>query len=66
MYTIGTKLSVRITEVVVSFGPSELSVIERCLYYRGVRLERLDCASNFVIDTVYATPNSKTTYVTPH
>ena len=24
-------------------GPNELSVIERCPYYRGVRKERLDC-----------------------
>ena len=24
-------------------GPNELSVIERCPYYRGVRNERLDC-----------------------
>ena len=24
-------------------GPSELSVIERCLYYRGVRRARFDC-----------------------
>ena len=26
-----------------SFGPSELSVIERCPFYRGVRKERFDC-----------------------
>ena len=25
-------------------GPNELSVIERCPYYRGVRKERLDCS----------------------
>ena len=24
-------------------GPNELSVIERCPFYRGVRKERLDC-----------------------
>ena len=24
-------------------GPNELSVIERCPYYGGVRKERLDC-----------------------
>ena len=28
----------------VSQGPSELSVIERCLYYRGVRKERFHCS----------------------
>ena len=27
-----------------TLGPNELSVIERCLYYRGVRKERLDCS----------------------
>ena len=26
-------------------GPNELSVVERCLYYRGVRKERLDYLS---------------------
>ena len=26
-----------------TLGPNELSVIERCPYYRGVRNERLDC-----------------------
>ena len=39
---------VRIIEVgnvwyLAFLGPNELSVIERCLYYRGVRKERLDC-----------------------
>ena len=29
-------------------GPHELSVIERCPYYRGVRKERLDCMTNCV------------------
>ena len=29
-------------------GPNELSVIERCPYYRGVRKERLDCIGMFV------------------
>ena len=32
----------------VSLGPSELSTIERCPYYRGVRKERFDCTDNFV------------------
>ena len=27
----------------VSLGPRELSVIERCPYYRGVRKELFDC-----------------------
>ena len=27
----------------IFLGPNELSVIERCPYYRGVRKERLDC-----------------------
>ena len=27
-------------------GPNELSIIERCPYYRGVRKERLDCIGN--------------------
>ena len=26
-----------------SFGPSELSIIERSLYYRGVRKGRFEC-----------------------
>ena len=26
-----------------TLGPNELSVIERCPYYRGVCKERLDC-----------------------
>ena len=30
-------------------GPNELSVIERCPYYRGVRKERLDCTPKFQI-----------------
>ena len=39
---------VRIIEVgnvgfLAFLGPNELSVIERCPYYRGVRKERLDC-----------------------
>ena len=43
-----TMWTVRIIEVefvwnLVSFGPSELSLIERCPYYRGVRKERFDC-----------------------
>ena len=32
-------------------GPNELSVIERCPYYRGVRKERLDC-SDIAVGTV--------------
>ena len=32
-----------------TLGPNELSVIERCPYYRGVRKERLDCIS-FCLD----------------
>ena len=28
-------------------GPSELSVIERCPYYRGVYKERFDCTERF-------------------
>ena len=38
-------------------GPNELSVIERCPYYRGVRKERLDCTSldlNICIEKVDA------------
>ena len=30
----------------VSQGPSELSVIERCPYYRGVRKEKFHCIYN--------------------
>ena len=30
-------------------GPNKLSVIERCLYYRSVRKERLDCIDFLVI-----------------
>ena len=52
--TKGTGISVRIIEVSVlvevgfiwisvSQGTSELSVIERCPYYRGVRKERFHC-----------------------
>ena len=51
--TKGTGISVRIMDVRfrevgfiwISFsqGPSELSVIERCPYYRGVRKERFHC-----------------------
>ena len=33
-----------------SQGPSELSVIERCPYYRGVRKERFPC--NYFRDQV--------------
>ena len=32
-------------------GPNELSVKERCPYYRGVRKERLDCIS--VVEALY-------------
>ena len=45
--TKGTEPSVRFTEVsekvwfLAFLGPNELSVIERCAYYRGVRKERL-------------------------
>ena len=28
-----------------TLGPNELSIIERCPYYRGVRKEGLDCVS---------------------
>ena len=28
--------------IFVFLGPNELSVVERCPYYRGVRKERLD------------------------
>ena len=31
-------------DFLVFLGPNELSVIERCPYYRGVREERLDCS----------------------
>ena len=52
--TKGTGISVSIKEVCrfreagfiwisVSQGPSELSVIERCPYYRGVFKARFDC-----------------------
>ena len=39
---------VRIVEVgnvgfLAFLGPNQLSVIERCPYYRGVRKERFDC-----------------------
>ena len=30
--------------VSVFLGPKQLSVIERCPYYRGVHKERLDCS----------------------
>ena len=29
--------------ILAFLGPNEQSLIERCLYYRGVRKERLDC-----------------------
>ena len=43
---------VRIIEVgnegfLAFLGLNELSVIERCPYYRGVRKERLDCTKEF-------------------
>ena len=33
-------------------GPSELSGIERCPYYRGVRKERFHCNNSLVIYVV--------------
>ena len=32
--------------ILAFLGPNELSVIERCPYYRGVRKERLDCTKS--------------------
>ena len=39
-------------------GPNELSVIERCLYYRGVRKERLDCFTSFKFINGFKLQNS--------
>ena len=39
------------------FGPSELSAVERCPYYRGVRKEKFDCIC--LSDLVF-TSSSKT------
>ena len=35
-------------------GPNELSVIERCPYYRSVRKERLDCTIIYRINNTIA------------
>ena len=46
--TKGTEPSVRfklLYREVAFLGPNELSVIERCPYYRSIRNERLDCLS---------------------
>ena len=29
-------------------GPSELSILERCPYWRGVRKERFNCTINYL------------------
>ena len=43
-------MEVGIVWIMVSSGPIELSVIERCPYYACLRKERFDCTWN---DTMY-------------